>query len=611
MVKRGGGCSLLLLSMLLLVPPMLHADELIIRVHLFRGVQIEGRPGLTDVTVMMPASHPALETLKARAGRPHDEFTTAALDALLETQNLRTVDDVLEFEKHWNGSESRLSQGIRTETSSFFFVFTPARLSPQTLKLRTVFFVSKEAGGTGQKGDSPAIEMSDALSAGKAGGRAEKILEMELSLTIGEPIIIGVPTRQGNQAYFLMIMPSVGGDAQDSIGFAGGPRAVQTARPVYPDELRRQGIEGQVELQVGVDETGSVRGVRVIKSLHPYLDHSAVQALKLWKFEPVIQNGKAVPAVITTVVNFSRDAYRLAEEAAANKARASPDTSVSIPATLAMILEKSAAYCQKLTSSALQYICEETIRDIFYNFTTKQELEKSTTVVTLVSGAGSISQLGISFLPFHNIKRTEKNEYVCDYLLVKRAERIEDRRIILKENGRLLPDRNKILEERRLSALLPFLAPVKLVGRERQPLFIYRLVKTDTIRGQAAFVIEARPKIGDPGGIESGKVWIGRRDFSVLRIETTGVPLDGYERVLEELIRYNLKPKFVTEYSYGIAKNGLAFPSRAEIRVDYPAWDSPGSYVEKIRTSVKYDKYKFFTVETESAIRKSPEKFGK
>ena len=80
--------------------------------------------------------------------------------------------------------------------------------------------------------------------------------------------------------------------------------------------------------------------------------------------------------------------------------------------------------------------------------------------------------------------------------------------------------------------------------------------------------------------------------------------IEGYEDVLGEIIRYNLKPRFVTTYVNELEKIGLAFPSRAEIRVDYPAWDSPGAYVEKIRTSVRYDSYMFFIVDTTSEVKK-------
>lgn len=381
-------------------------------------------------------------------------------------------------------------------------------------------------------------------------------------------------------------------------------KAIHEVIPAYPDELRRQGVEGRVELQVGIDQEGTVGGVKVLKSLHPWLDNAAVQALKQWKYEPILQNGKPVPAIIALTVNFTREAYRTQEESPENVKGASAGLKSSSHAEVANILEKSAEYCDKLEGVALDYICEEAIRDVFYHFMTKEEMDKRGIVLSFVSRAGSVSQLGISFISSHNPERTERNEYVCDYLLVKKGDRTEDRRIILRENGRERPNRTKLLEERRLSTLLPFLAPVRLIGRDRQPLFDYRLLKEEKLKGKDFFLIEALPKTGDAGGIERGKVWVEKKNCRILKVEITGVPLEGYESVLREIVQYNLTPKFLTTYFYQIEKKGLAFPSSAEIRVDYPSSLSAYSYVKKIQTDIKYDKYKFFTVETEGSVKK-------
>lgn len=578
------------------------AERLILRVHLFQGASAETGAGSKDVLVLTPDSHPALEKLRGLAGAPATEVASTAILALMEARDLRALDDVLSFQRVWDGSEASVRQAVISERTSLLFVFTPKRLSPQTLRLRSVLFESEARANSGESGPPPAKAFLDAFTTGRAGEGAKVILESEPTLTLGEPSIIVFPSREQGRTYYMMITVSSAPLRSESAEFAGGPRALKKVMPVYPDELRRQGVEGQVELEVGVDEEGTVQGVRVLKSLHPYLDHAAVQALKQWRFEPVLQNGQAVPVIVTTVVNFNREAYRRIEEAAA---REQAPTGPASPRDrmLARILENAAVYCQQLAGSALDYICEETTTDVVFNFWTREEMEKSGIVLSMVSGASSISRLGISFTGLQNVQRTEKNEYRCDYLLVKKADRIEDRRIILAENGRPMPDRTKLLEERRLSTLLPFLAPVRLLGRDRQPQFNYRLLKEDRLKGQPVYLIEATPRSGDPGGIERARIWLDRDDCRVFKIETAGVPLEGYERVLEEIIGYNLKPRFITTYAYFLEKKGLAFPTSAEIRVDYPGGLSTDQYVEKIRTSVRYDHYKFFTVETASAIK--------
>jgi protein TonB len=427
-------------------------------------------------------------------------------------------------------------------------------------------------------------------------------------------VIIGVPSRDGAE-FFMILLRESGPETRPDAASAkagqgraespGGPTVVHKFMPSYPEELRRQGVAGRVELQVAIDEDGSVQGVKVTKPLHPYLDNAAVQAVKQWSFEPAFHEGRPASWIITIAVNFDPEAYRRQEEEAGDKnaARAgSPEEGT--PAVLQAILDRGAEYCRKLAGSALDYICEEKINDVFYNFQDKESLAKSAVVVTMVAG-DTIKTFGESFMPFHNPKKTERSKYICDYLIVKKGDAIEDKRIILEENGHKVSGREKLLEEKRFSALMPLLAPSRLLGKDRQSLFSYRLLKPDKIMGRRVHVVEALPKTRDGGGISSGKIWIDEKNSQILKIEIEGVPLEGYESVLNEITKYTMEPRFSTTYLYQIEKNGLMFPGLMEVRVGYPyPGSTEGFYLKKIRTDVTYGKYKFFTVETESRVIK-------
>jgi protein TonB len=76
----------------------------------------------------------------------------------------------------------------------------------------------------------------------------------------------------------------------------------------YPPEARRLGIEGRVQLRVGVDRQGNVRWTRVIKSAGYGLDEAAKQALARSKFKPAHAcDGRVVDQVIPWTYTFQTE----------------------------------------------------------------------------------------------------------------------------------------------------------------------------------------------------------------------------------------------------------------------------------------------------------------
>jgi TonB family protein len=73
---------------------------------------------------------------------------------------------------------------------------------------------------------------------------------------------------------------------------------------VYPAEAKAKRIQGTVELEVRVSETGRVVAVRALSGPEE-LRQAAVDAYRLASYRPLVRGGKAVPAVVTTKVDFS------------------------------------------------------------------------------------------------------------------------------------------------------------------------------------------------------------------------------------------------------------------------------------------------------------------
>jgi periplasmic protein TonB len=79
--------------------------------------------------------------------------------------------------------------------------------------------------------------------------------------------------------------------------------ATSKVQPEYPQMARQLKIEGQVELEAVVAESGAVEKVNIVSG-NPVLTRPAVDALKKWKFAPFTDSGKAVKAVVPVSLSF-------------------------------------------------------------------------------------------------------------------------------------------------------------------------------------------------------------------------------------------------------------------------------------------------------------------
>ena len=96
------------------------------------------------------------------------------------------------------------------------------------------------------------------------------------------------------------------GDAVRAVGEVKPPKLVKEVRPVYPKEAAKAGVEGIVILEAKADEKGDVVETRVLRSI-PLLDQAAIDAIKQWKYEPMVIDGKPRKVIFTVTVRFNLD----------------------------------------------------------------------------------------------------------------------------------------------------------------------------------------------------------------------------------------------------------------------------------------------------------------
>jgi protein TonB len=82
------------------------------------------------------------------------------------------------------------------------------------------------------------------------------------------------------------------------------PSILREVKPVYTEEGRRRGVEGDVVMEVVVRADGTLGNVRMLQGLGSGLDQRAVDAVRQWRFNPARRHGTPVAVMVEIAVEF-------------------------------------------------------------------------------------------------------------------------------------------------------------------------------------------------------------------------------------------------------------------------------------------------------------------
>jgi hypothetical protein len=262
------------------------------------------------------------------------------------------------------------------------------------------------------------------------------------------------------------------------------------------------------------------------------------------------------------------------------------DSNSSNQVELEVILKKCAEYCEKLSNSVLDFVCNEKITEVINNLGPRLRGSSQSVRVYYFNEKGETAS------------PIEKNVYIYDYQLIRKENKIRERRILLKENGKTMNEEDAQLKTKRFGHKHVVFGPVGLLSDQTQQYYDYKIVKEEGYKGEKVFVLEITPKPSIDIEALYGKAWVKKSDFSILKIEWNPVSIRNYEKIEELAKKLHVEPEitFVSEYDF--EKNNIRFPNKYFVKEVYrgPGW---GAFL-KSETKVIYKKYKFFTVEWET-----------
>lgn len=246
---------------------------------------------------------------------------------------------------------------------------------------------------------------------------------------------------------------------------------------------------------------------------------------------------------------------------------------------LELILKKCEEYCERLNNVSLYFVCKEEIKEKIY-----LSPARSGSVALLPSG-----ELRENKLP--------RNKYIYDYQLIRKGDTTEEQRILIEENGQEKNDLDAQLKTTRFQHKFIVFGPIGLLGQKQQKNYDYKILKNVNYKKEKTVILEALPKFPQENNTLYGKIWIRKKDFAILKIEWEQESLENFEEIEKIAKRMNATPLITFISEFGFEKNKIRFPNKYSVEEIYISRQRGRRFLRS-KTTVVYDNYKFFTVDT-------------
>jgi protein TonB len=79
---------------------------------------------------------------------------------------------------------------------------------------------------------------------------------------------------------------------------------IHQVNPAYPPLAKQTRVQGVVVLEATISKEGGIESLRVVTG-HPLLTGAALDAVKQWRYRPVLLNGEPIEVITTITVSFT------------------------------------------------------------------------------------------------------------------------------------------------------------------------------------------------------------------------------------------------------------------------------------------------------------------
>jgi protein TonB len=164
---------------------------------------------------------------------------------------------------------------------------TPTSIPDGQHESNTILVVADRAGNQAPGSIAGYVGRADGPAGGVAGAVAGGVSGGVDSGVVGKPPREPLPSETANPDHG----PS---------GITEG-KLIRLIEPLYPEEAKAAGIQGDVVLEATIGKTGDLEKLQVVSG-HPILAAAALAAVERWKYEPYHANGE--PLEIENTITF-------------------------------------------------------------------------------------------------------------------------------------------------------------------------------------------------------------------------------------------------------------------------------------------------------------------
>jgi protein TonB len=82
------------------------------------------------------------------------------------------------------------------------------------------------------------------------------------------------------------------------------PKLVRSVKPVYPPLALQARASAVIIMEAHVDTRGYVKSVKVLRG-HPLFDEAALEAVRQWRYKPLLLNGEPTEFILTATIIFN------------------------------------------------------------------------------------------------------------------------------------------------------------------------------------------------------------------------------------------------------------------------------------------------------------------